>query len=145
MSLWLVGKKRSITLMAPQSANGTAMNMTTRIAISRLVILFIFSARIGPISLLHLISKYFAAKRRSAARAINENKTEAAIKHRHKKKPRTMPVLELPEKLDSVPRDYWATPVESVVYSNAADVIAHSVTGPERCPINIERIDRPCA
>jgi len=42
MSLWLVGKKRSITLMAAQSANGTAMNMTTRIAISRLVILFVF-------------------------------------------------------------------------------------------------------
>jgi hypothetical protein len=42
ISLGLVGKKRSITLMAPQSANGTAMKMTTRIAISRLVILFIF-------------------------------------------------------------------------------------------------------
>jgi len=56
-----------------------------------------------------------------------------------------MPGLELPEKLDSVPRDYWTTPVESVVYSNADDVIAHSVAGPERYPINIERIDRPCA
>jgi hypothetical protein len=42
ISLGLVGKKRSITLMAPQSTNGTAMKMTTRIAISRLVILFIF-------------------------------------------------------------------------------------------------------
>src|SRR6266576_3459372 len=42
MSLWLVGKNRSITLMAPQSASGTAMKTATRIAISRLVILFIF-------------------------------------------------------------------------------------------------------
>ena len=56
-----------------------------------------------------------------------------------------MPGLELPEKLDSVPRDYWTTPVESVVYSNAGDVIAHRVARPERYPINIERIDRPCA
>ena len=85
MSLWLVGKKRSITLMAPQSANGTAMNMTTRIAISRLVILFIFRPHRTDTPL-HLNSKYFAAKRRSAARAINENKTKAAIKTKHKKK-----------------------------------------------------------
>jgi len=56
-----------------------------------------------------------------------------------------MPGLESPEKLDSVPRDDRATPVESVVYSNAADMIAHGVAGPERYPINIERIDRPCA
>jgi hypothetical protein len=54
---------------------------------------FHFSARIEPISPLHLISKYFAAKRPSAPH-------EAAIKRRHKKKPRTMPGLELPEKLD---------------------------------------------
>ncbi len=91
MSLWLVGKKRSITLMAVQSTNGTAMNMTTRIAISRLAILFIFPP--APIYLPHLNSKSFAAKRASAAR-------EATIRHRHKKKPRTMPGLELPEKLD---------------------------------------------
>ncbi len=54
-----------------------------------------------------------------------------------------MPGLELPE-IGSVPRDYWASPVESVVYSNAGDVIAHSVTRPERYPVNIERVDRPC-
>jgi len=137
MSLWLVGKKRSITLMAAQSANGIAMNMTTRIAISRLAILFIFP----PASNRYLRStliRNISLPRDSAPR-------EAAIRHRHKKKPRTMPGLELPEKLDSVPRDYWTTPVESVVYSNAGDVIAHRVARPERYPINIERIDRPCA
>src|SRR5260370_29613275 len=119
MSLWLVGKKRSITLMAPQSANGTAMNMTTRIAISRLVILFIFL----PASNRYLRSTLFrnislprdpallrtlqrrpaysrADSRKARAGAIEGNKTEAAINHRHKKKPRPMPGLELPEKLD---------------------------------------------
>src|SRR6266481_9290575 len=55
--------------------------------------IFHFSARIEPIYLPHLNSKSFAAKRASFAR-------EAAIRHRHKKKPRTMPGLELPEKLD---------------------------------------------
>src|SRR5712671_4663063 len=95
MSLELVGKKRSITLMAVQSTNGTAMNMTTRIAISRLAILFIFPP--APIYLPHLNSKSFAAKRPSAPR-------EAAIRHRHKKKPRTMPGLELPENTESYSR-----------------------------------------
>lgn len=34
---------------------------------------------------------------------------------------------------------------DGVVQSDAGDVIAHSVTNPERYPINIARIDRPRA
>jgi hypothetical protein len=51
---------------------------TRRIAISRLVTLFIF-ARVEPISPAHLNSKYFAAKR-PGARAINEQQAEAINK-----------------------------------------------------------------